>query len=62
MLGLSHETVVVITRLVGLVCLIALFAGVLVYIFWPGNRRRFRRAKRSVLDDKDSRPDEDKPR
>lgn len=62
MLGLSHETVVLIARLVGLACMIALFIGVLVYIFWPGNRRRFRRAKRSVLEDEDSRLENDEPR
>jgi cytochrome c oxidase cbb3-type subunit 4 len=30
---------------------------VLVYVFWPSNRKRFDRAKKSILD-KDDRPGE----
>src|SRR6185312_10527923 len=36
--------------------LIALFAIVLVYVFWPSNKKRFDRAAKSIL------RDEDKPR
>lgn len=30
---------------------IALFIGVLIYTFWPGNKKRFDRASRIPLDD-----------
>jgi cytochrome c oxidase cbb3-type subunit 4 len=33
----------------GLVYLIVLFAGVLVYALWPGNKRTFERAARLPL-------------
>ena len=36
--------------------LIALFAIVLVYVFWPSNKKRFDRAAKSIL------RDENKPR
>ena len=35
----------------GLLIFIALFAGVLIYTFWPGNRKRFDHASRIPLDD-----------
>ncbi len=35
----------------GLLIFIALFAGVLIYTFWPGNRKRFERARQMPLDD-----------
>lgn len=31
----------------------ALFAVVLVYVYWPSNKKRFDRAAKSILDDKD---------
>jgi cytochrome c oxidase cbb3-type subunit 4 len=37
----------------GLVFLVALFGGVLIYTFWPRNRETFRRAARSPLDEAD---------
>jgi len=36
--------------LAGLFLFIALFLGVLAYVFWPGNRKRFERAARIPLD------------
>ena len=35
----------------GLALLVALFAAVLVYALWPGNRKKFERAARAPLDD-----------
>lgn len=51
----SHESVVAFAKSWGLFYLIALSVGVLVYALWPSNRKRFDRAKRSILD-KDDRP------
>ncbi len=34
----------------GLFIFIGLFIGVLIYVFWPGNKRRFERAARIPLD------------
>jgi len=52
---LDHESVVAFAKSWGLFYLLALAAAVLIYTFWPSNRKRFDRAKNSILD-KDDRP------
>jgi cytochrome c oxidase cbb3-type subunit 4 len=54
-MDLDHDTLVAFSKSWGLFYLIALFIGVLVYTFWPSNRKRFDRAKRSILD-RDDKP------
>ena len=54
-MDLDHQTFVAFAKSWGLFYLIALAVGVLIYAFWPSNRKRFDRAKKSVLD-KDDRP------
>ena len=56
-MGLDHQTLVAFAKSWGLFYLIALAIGVLIYAFWPSNRKRFDRAKKSILD-KDDRPGE----
>ncbi|MDN5927290.1 MAG: cbb3-type cytochrome c oxidase subunit 3 [Hyphomicrobiales bacterium] len=51
MTGPAHETLVAIAKSWGLFYLIALSIGVLAYTFWPGNRKRFNRAKNSIMND-----------
>ena len=51
----DHQSIVAFEKSWGLFYLIALSVGVLVYVFWPSNRKRFDRAKHSILD-KDDRP------
>jgi cytochrome c oxidase cbb3-type subunit 4 len=51
MSGFDHETLVAFAKSWGLFYLIALSIGVLAYIFWPNNWKRFDRAKKSILDD-----------
>jgi cytochrome c oxidase cbb3-type subunit 4 len=53
----DHDSLVAFAKSWGLFYLIALAAGVLVYVFWPSNRKRFDRAKKSILD-KEDRPGE----
>lgn len=55
MIDLSHETVVGFSKSWGLVYLMGFFLCVIVYAFWPSNKKRFDRAKRSILD-KDDKP------
>lgn len=52
----SHESVFAFAKSWGLFYLMAFFACVLAYALWPSNRKRFDRAKRSILD-KDDRPE-----
>jgi cytochrome c oxidase cbb3-type subunit 4 len=51
----DHQTLVAFSKSWGLFYLLAMAAGVLIYTFWPSNRKRFDRAKKSILD-KDDRP------
>jgi len=50
---LDHQSFVGFAKSWGLFYLIALAVGVLIYTFWPSNRRRFDRAKNSILDKND---------
>ena len=52
-MSLDHDTVVAFSKSWGLFYLIALVIGVLAYTFWPSNRKRFDRAKKSILDGDD---------
>lgn len=54
-MDLDHGTLVAFSKTWGLFYLIAFAIAVLIYAFWPSNRKRFDRAKKSILD-KDDRP------
>jgi len=56
---MTYEQVASITQVGALVGFVALFVGVLVYAFWPGNKKRFEEAARLPLE-KDSEPDAEK--
>lgn len=55
MFDLSHDTVVGFSKSWGLLYLMGFFLCVIVYAFWPSNRKRFDRAKKSILD-RDDKP------
>ena len=52
-MGFDHTSLVAFAKSWGLFDLIALAVGVVIYAFWPGNRKRFDRAKNSILDKTD---------
>jgi cytochrome c oxidase cbb3-type subunit 4 len=52
-MSVTHDILVGISKSFGLFYLIALSAAVLVYTYWPSNKRRFDRAAQSILDDED---------
>lgn len=56
---MGYEQVASITQIAALLLFIALFIGVLIYVFWPGNKKRFEEAARLPLE-KDPDSDEDK--
>ena len=47
---MTYEQVASVTQVAALLIFIALFVCVLVYTFWPGNRKRFERAARLPLE------------
>jgi cytochrome c oxidase cbb3-type subunit 4 len=56
---MTYEQVASITQVAALLLFIAFFIGVLVYAFWPGNKKRFEEAARLPLE-KDPDPDQEK--
>ena len=52
-MDIDHATVVAFSKSWGLFYLIALSIGVLIYTFRPSNKKRFDRAKKTVLDKED---------
>ena len=48
---MDYQTIAEFARSWGLVYLVLLFAGVLVYALWPGNKEKFRRAARAPLEE-----------
>lgn len=50
---MTHEFLVAFSKSWGLFYLIAMAVAVVIYAFWPSNRCRFDKAKRSVLERED---------
>jgi cytochrome c oxidase cbb3-type subunit 4 len=53
----DHHTLVAVSKSWGLFYMIGLAIAVLAYTFWPSNRKRFDRAKKSIFD-KTDRPED----
>jgi cytochrome c oxidase cbb3-type subunit 4 len=56
---MTYEQVASITQLAALLFFVVLFVGVLIYVFWPGNKKAFEEAARLPLE-KDPEPDQEK--
>jgi cytochrome c oxidase cbb3-type subunit IV len=58
---MTHDSVTQISQIVALIFFVVLFVGVIVYVFWPGNRKKFDEAARLPLEDeKDDKPEDDR--
>ncbi|MBN8995020.1 MAG: cbb3-type cytochrome c oxidase subunit 3 [Rhizobiales bacterium] len=53
MTDIGHDALTFFAKSWGLLYLALFAVGVLVYTFWPGNRKRFHRAKNSIMKDED---------
>ena len=47
---MTYEQVSGITQVAALLFFVALFVGVVIYAFWPGNKKRFEQAARLPLE------------
>jgi cytochrome c oxidase cbb3-type subunit 4 len=54
---MTYEQVASISQVVALIFFVVLFAGVLLYAFWPGNKKSFEQAAKLPLE-KDPESDE----
>ena len=52
-MSVDHDFLVGFSKSSGLFYLIALSIGVLIYAYWPSNKKRFDHAARSILSDED---------
>jgi cytochrome c oxidase cbb3-type subunit 4 len=52
-MDLAHETLVWFSKSFGLFYLLAMAAGVLIYAYWPSNKKHFERAAVAILDHED---------
>ena len=52
-MDVTHETMLELSKVWGLLYLILFSIGVIIYTFWPSNRKRFDEAKTKILDQDD---------
>ena len=52
-MNLEHDFLVGFSKSFGLFYLLAFSAAVLIYAFWPSNKKRFEQAAESILRDED---------
>jgi cytochrome c oxidase cbb3-type subunit 4 len=58
---MTHHAATVLSQTVALVLFVALFVGVVIYVFWPGNKKKFDEAAKLPLEDeKNDKPDGDR--
>lgn len=50
---MTYQAATVLSQTVALVLFVALFIGIVVYVFWPGNKKKFDQAAQLPLDDND---------
>ncbi len=55
-MAIDHDTLVGFAKSFGLFYLIAMSIGVLVYAYWPSNRKRFEDAAADVVAEGEDRP------
>jgi len=55
-MNLDHGFFVWFSKSYGLFYLLALSAAVLIYAYWPSNKKKFDHAGRAILEDDEDRP------
>lgn len=52
-MGFDHDVLVAFAKSWGLFLFIAMFICVLIYAYWPSNKKKFDEVGKSILDDND---------
>jgi cytochrome c oxidase cbb3-type subunit 4 len=52
-MDVAHETLVWLSKSFGLFYLVALSIGVVIYAYWPSNKKRFERAAITIFEHED---------
>jgi cytochrome c oxidase cbb3-type subunit 4 len=53
-MGFDHDTIVAFAKSFGLFYLVAMSIGVVIYAFWPANKKRFDEAAEAIIEDEDT--------
>jgi cytochrome c oxidase cbb3-type subunit 4 len=48
---MTHQAATVLSQTVALILFVALFVGVVIYVFWPGNKKKFDEVSKLPLED-----------
>jgi len=56
---MTYQAATVLSQIVALVLFIGLFVAIVVYVFWPGNKKKFDEAAQLPLDDNNDEPEGD---
>jgi cytochrome c oxidase cbb3-type subunit IV len=48
---MTYESVATVSQVAALLIFFGFFVGVIVYVFWPGNKKRFEQASKLPLED-----------
>jgi cytochrome c oxidase cbb3-type subunit 4 len=56
---MTYQDATVLSQTVALILFIALFVGIVAYVFWPGNKKKFDEAAQLPLDDDNDKPEGD---
>ena len=56
---MTYESASAFSQVAALLIFIALFIGVILYVFWPGNKKKFDEAAKLPLEDEDDEPEKD---
>jgi len=56
---MTYQAATVLSQTVALILFVALFLGVIAYVFWPGNKKKFDEAAQIPLEDNDDEPEGD---
>lgn len=52
-MSIDHFTAVIFAKSFGLFYLLLFSVAVLIYIYWPKNKKKFDKAARDIIDDED---------
>lgn len=56
---MTYHTATVLSQTVALVLFVVLFVAIVVYVFWPGNKKKFDDAAQVPLEDSKDKPEGD---
>lgn len=56
---MTHQAATVLSQTITLILFVGLFVGILAYVFWPGNKKKFDAAAELPLDDNNDKPEGD---